>query len=93
MYWKKTIKKMTELTKPGGLVWFVVCSNWEEHGTRRTSPEQSLTTQISDEWADYYKNLTVADIRKGMDFTKFSHYVLEENPHTNIDTCFWGIKK
>jgi len=47
MYWKKTLKKMLELTRPGGLILFNCPSNWEEHGTNRTSPEQSYTTKIS----------------------------------------------
>jgi hypothetical protein len=68
--------------------------NWEEHGTNRTSPEQSLTTQISEEWANYYKNLTVKDIKSALKMDDiFKEYVLEVNPHTEGETAFWGIKR
>lgn len=92
MYWRKTLRKMYELTKPGGLMWFVACSDWEEHGTRRTSPEQSFTTQVNDKWADYYKNLSVRDVMSVLSKLPFKTSKAEINPHTDIDVCFWGIK-
>lgn len=92
MHWRKTLRKMYELTRPGGLMWFVACSNWEEHGTKRTSPEQSLTTTINEEWANYYKNLDVKDVMSVLGKLKFKSCKAEINPFTDIDVCFWGIK-
>ncbi len=94
MYWKKTLKKMVKLTKPGGLIFFSCCLNWEEHGTFRTSPDQSYTTQISKEWGKYYRNVTPDDIRTVWNCDKlFSDYYLGENPYDDGFTCFWGIKR
>lgn len=94
MYWKKTLKKMVDLTRPGGLVLFACCLNWEEHGTNRTSPQQSLTTRVNKKWAEYYRNVTPEDVRKVWKLDElFSEYYLGTNPYDDGFTCFWGIKK
>ena len=94
MYWKKTLVKMVELTRYGGLVLFSCCFNWKEHGTKRTSPEQSYNTQISEEWANYYENRNADDIKKVWNVDKiFSEYYLGLNPYDDGLLCFWGIKK
>lgn len=94
LYWKKTLKKMVELTRSGGLIFFSCCFNWEEHGTMRTSPKQSLTQQLGGKWINYYKNITPDDVRKVWDLDKlFSSYYLGLNPYDDGLTAFWGIKK
>lgn len=94
MYWKKTLKKMVKLTKKGGLIFFSCCMNWEEHGTNKTSPEQSYTTQVNEDWANYYKNITPADIKTVWNLKKlFSEYELGLNPYDDGITAFWGIKR
>jgi SAM-dependent methyltransferase len=94
MYWEKTLKKMVELTRPGGLIFFSCCYNWEEHGTLKTSPEQSLNTQMGKEWGNYYRNLRPKDIKKVWNLDKiFKKHCLEIDPRTEIDLHFWGIKR
>jgi hypothetical protein len=94
IFWRKTLRKMVELTRVGGLVFFSCCLNWEEHGTVETSPEQSLACKLSDEWANYYRNITPADIKKVWDLDKlFSEHQLGLNPYHDGLTAFWGIKK
>jgi hypothetical protein len=63
-----------------------------EHGTRRTSPQDSpFTSQIEN---DYYMNLTEADVRTAIDVDKyFSEYeFFARDVHPN-DLYFWGVKK
>ena len=94
MYWEKTLRKMIRLIRSGGIMFFSCCRNWEEHGTKRTSPEQSLTTQISEEWANYYRNITPEDIEKTLKLDKiFSKYKLGFSQYHDGLTIFWGIKK
>lgn len=94
MYWRKTLMKMVKLTRPGGLIFFSCPYNWEEHGTNRTSPEQSYTTKISKEWGDYYENRSPDDIKSVWNLDElFSDYYLGLNPYDDGFTVFWGIKR
>jgi hypothetical protein len=59
-----------------------------EHGTTRTTPEDSPFTL---DW-DYYRNLTEQDFRDHHNFdTMFQQYEFNTNPHSH-DLYFWGIK-
>jgi hypothetical protein len=80
------------MTKLNGLV-FMSCATTgrAEHGTTRTSPQDSpLTTKKG--W-EYYKNLTEQDFRKNFDMdSMFSEYEFVVGaPHH--DLYFYGIKK
>ena len=93
MHYEESVKKMVELTKPGGLFVFTCATTGRaEHGTLRTSRSDSLTVKLGGEWANYYKNLTETDIREILDFDSvFSKYEfsIDEGHH---DLYFWGIK-
>jgi hypothetical protein len=87
-YYKETILNIVEnLLLPGGLFIFSCATNGrQEHGTTRTSPNDSPFTN------DYYKNLTEEDIREFLDLNKyFSDYSFSINDETH-DLYFWGIK-
>jgi SAM-dependent methyltransferase len=86
--WVLTFDNMWQLTKPGGLIVFTCASEGRhEHGTTRTSPQDSPAT------TDYYKNLTEKDFKEVCDFNEaFSKYAFEYNPVT-CDLYFWGVKK
>jgi hypothetical protein len=59
-----------------------------EHGTTRTTPEDSPFTL---NW-DYYKNLNEQDFRSQLNIdTMFTNYEFTFNPHSH-DLYFWGIK-
>ena len=65
-HWRETFTNMFRLCKPGGLV-VMTCAapGRPEHGTTRTTPEDSpLTVGIG--W-DYYRNLTARDFLHGID--------------------------
>jgi len=84
-YYKKSLKKMFNLLKFGGLMIITAAAkNREEHGTHRTNRRSSPFT------LDYYKNVTKKMITKSLNMQKFKDYSLEiiEN-----DLFFWGIKK
>jgi SAM-dependent methyltransferase len=94
-YWVETFINMHRMTKTNGLV-FMSCATTgrAEHGTTRTSPQDSPLT-VTNGW-EYYKNLTEQDFRKHifyMDIDKmFSEYEFQVGaPHP--DLYFYGIKK
>jgi SAM-dependent methyltransferase len=94
MYYEATLQNAVKILKPGGLLLFTCASTGRpEHGTLRTSPQNSGTTQIGDEeWGNYYKNLTEVDVRAALDVHRIfsSHQFRFYAP--SCDLYFWGIK-
>ena len=89
-YWKLTLKNMVRLLKPMGFMFISVAHTWPEHGTIKTSPENSGTSQI-DGWKNYYSNLGPEDITRILDLDSIFHeYMIRIYVK---DTQFWGIKK
>lgn len=87
-YWPNTFSNMYRVTKKGGLVLFTCASTGRhEHGTTRTTPQDSPAT------TDYYENRTEKDFRDIFDIkSMFTKHAFEYNPVT-CDLYFWGIKK
>lgn len=96
MYWKDTITNVSEnLLRSGGLfVFSCATTGRHEHGTRRTSPDNSpFTAVVTEEWADYYMNLTEEIVCNELDLSKwYTIYRFYTNDETH-DLYFWGIKK
>lgn len=94
MFYEQTIKNIIRMLKPDGFFIFTCASTGRpEHGTRRTDGGSApLLESISEEWADYYKNLTEDDFRKidGFEDT-FPGGWFEYNPDS-CDLYFFGIK-
>ncbi len=63
---KNHLKKIYKMLNPDGLFYFTCSSTGRaEHGTRRTSPNDSYGTIGNlEDMNDYYKNLTIIDIMK-----------------------------
>jgi len=90
--WADTWRRMLDLVRPGGLVFFTCATEGRaEHGTSRTTPSDSpLTVGIG--W-EYYKNLTEADFRAEADLPAvFSDFEFTVEP-SHRDIYFWGIKR
>ena len=86
-FWEKSLEKMYEVARPGGLVFFTCATTGRlEHGTRRTTPGDAPFV------GDYYRNLTEGDVRSvWRDMDKlFSTYHFEVGPPA--DLRFYGIK-
>lgn len=93
--YKESILKIYDLLKPGGLFLFTCASTGRpEHGTRRTTPNDSYGTIGNlDDMSDYYKNLTVKDLNKVLSLnTSFSAWNTYYN-RQSADLYFVGIKK
>lgn len=91
IYYQLTLQRMVDLLKIKGLLFFSVATAWAEHGTNKTTPNQSGTSQMGADWADYYKNLSEKDIRSSIDIDGiFDPY---EFSIEDRDLRFWGIKK
>lgn len=89
MYYPLTLRKMVELLKPCGLMFFSVAHLWREHGTLRASPKDSGTSSMGKEWGNYYKNLTAVDIKSAVDLKIFEEFSLSM---AGQDLRFWGLK-
>lgn len=92
VYWKRTTMNCVKLTKPGGLFLFTCATTGrQEHGTSRTTPQDSPFTHI--QFSDYYKNLTKEDfIALPLFLESFSEYSFSTNNNTK-DLYFYGVKK
>ena len=91
-YCVETFNNMHRMTKIGGLV-FMSCATTgrQEHGTTRTSPQDSpLTTGKG--W-DYYKNLTPEDFILNFNLGKMFSYYEFEIGGPIPDLYFYGIKQ
>lgn len=90
-----SLQKIYKLLKPNGLFCFTCASTGRaEHGTRRTSPQESYGTigQLED-MVDYYKNLTNIDIQEVLDLnSSFVCWDTYYNP-ISFDLYFAGVKK
>jgi SAM-dependent methyltransferase len=93
--YKDSLKKIYKMLKPDGLLCFTCASTGRaEHGTRRTSPNDSYGTigGLNDMY-DYYKNLNIIDINEVLDLNKsFSNWESYYNAESK-DLYFVGIKR
>jgi SAM-dependent methyltransferase len=93
--YKKSLLKIYTMLKPDGLFCFTCASiGRPEHGTRRTSPQDSYGTigNLKD-MKNYYKNLTHLDINEVLNFNNlFSSFDAYYNSKS-CDLYFIGIKK
>ena len=90
-HWRETIQNCIDLLKPQGLFLFTCATTGRhEHGTRRTTPQDSpLTLEM---FNDYYMNLTEQDILSIPGFhDSFSEYGFSVNNGTK-DLYFYGLK-
>jgi SAM-dependent methyltransferase len=95
MYYARTLQNMIKLLKSNGLMIFTCASTGRpEHGTLRSNPSDApFLLDMSEKWANYYKNLTEDDIRSVIDVNNlFTSFEFRYEPST-CDLYFWGIKK
>jgi SAM-dependent methyltransferase len=93
--YKESFIKIYNMLKPDGLFCFTCAStNRPEHGTRRTTPEDSYGTIGNlEDMSDYYKNLTEIDINEVLPLNQlFSVWDTYYNSQSK-DLYFVGIKK
>ena len=93
--YKESFVKIYNMLKPDGLFCFSCASTGrQEHGTRRTSPNDSYGTIGNlEDMSDYYKNLTEIDLNEVLPLkTMFSVWDTYYNNRTK-DLYFVGIKK
>lgn len=93
--YKESFIKIYDMLKPDGLFCFTCASTGRfEHGTRRTTPNDSYGTigNLTD-MSDYYKNLTEIDLNEVLNLNNlFSVWDTYYNAEAK-DLYFVGIKK
>lgn len=86
-YWKDSLQSMYNNLKPGGLL-ILTCAgpNRQEHGTTRTTPQDSPFT------TDYYRNISIEDF---ISILPPQDFQISEIKYAGdkIDLQFYGIKK
>jgi len=93
--YKESFVKIYNMLKPGGLFCFTCASTGRpEHGTRRTTPNDSYGTIGNlEDMSDYYKNLTEIDLNDVLSLhSMFSVWDTYYN-YISKDLYFVGIKK
>lgn len=91
-FWNLTIQNGIDLLKPEGLFLFSCATTGRpEHGTRRTTPQDSPFTSNLEN--DYYMNLTEKDVVEKINMSQFSQYEFIARETWPQDLYFWGIKK
>ncbi len=108
MHCENTLLNIVRMLAPKGCFLFSCATTGRaEHGTPRTTPQDSPATQsVSAEWSSYYKNLTEEDIRDVLDVDDiFSQYAFSVNTRPKLwwkrifrrrasaDLYFYGVKK
>lgn len=95
MFYENTIRNVIRMLKHGGAFIFTCASTGRpEHGTRKSDGSYAapLLRQISEEWSDYYKNLTEDDIKSIRGFIEsFPDGIFQYNSEVG-DLYFFGIK-
>lgn len=93
--YKESFIKIYKMLKPDGLFCFTCASTGRaEHGTKRTTPQDSYGTIGNlEDMADYYKNLTEIDLNEALPLhSMFSVWDTYYN-NESCDLYFVGIKK
>lgn len=86
-YWAETFVNMARMAKKA-VIFSCASTGRPEHGTRRTTPEDSPYTL---DW-DYYRNLEAKDFEQKVDLSEyFSEWHFEYNPESQ-DLYFYGFK-
>lgn len=89
-FWLETFLNMCRMTKSGGLILVTSAGyGFEEHGTSRTSPEDSPFTT---EW-DYYRNLGERDFIKKINLSNWFSSWFFVHYKESKDLYFIGQKK
>ena len=90
--YKESLVKIYDMLKPGGLFLFTCAGEGRaEHGTRRTTPENSFGSALPI-FQDYYGNLTEKDLKNVLNLkTLFSTYDIYYNAYS-CDLYFIGVK-
>ena len=93
--YKESWKKIYKMLKPNGLFVFTCAAPPRgEHGTRRTTPQDSYgcIARLED-MQDYYKNLTHTDLNEVLDLNNTFSVWNTYYEFTSFDLYFIGIKK
>ena len=93
--YKQSFSKIYNILKPNGLFLFT-CASFKrpEHGTRRTSANDSYgTIGKLEDMQDYYKNLLLDDIDYIQDLDLIFSYWKSYYNFSSKDLYFFGIKK
>ncbi|MGA8496779.1 MAG: methyltransferase domain-containing protein [Xanthobacteraceae bacterium] len=95
MHYRESLQTLSRILKSKGLLLFTCATEGRKsHGTRKKNPQDSPgTVQQGGAWADYYRNLTEADIHAAIDVAEiFVIFEFTVNP-VMYDLYFWGIKR
>lgn len=89
----QSLEKILQLLKPGGLLFFTCATTGRpEHGTRRTTPGDSVGTMAGcPDMHDYYHNVTLDDLEHAW-LDAFSGWAAYQNVISH-DLYFIGVKR
>ena len=86
-HWEASLQSMHNNLKSGGIFIFTCAGpDRQEHGTKRTTPQDAPFT------TDYYRNISVKDFTSVIKLSEYSESKIEYQ-RGKADLMFWGIKK
>lgn len=90
-----SLRNACRMLSPGGLLALTCAStNRAEHGTRRSGDRDSYGTVGNiEDMRDYYKNLTIDDIKECVDLDHVFQAWRSYYHPGSCDLYFWGIKR
>jgi SAM-dependent methyltransferase len=90
-YWAETWNNMIRMCRSGGLVVMTCATTGRaEHGTTRTSPQDSPLT-VGKGW-NYYKNLVAEDFTQSADMPSLFREMAFSTNTRSKDLYFWGVR-
>ena len=97
MFYEETVKNIMRMLKPGGAFIFTCAADGRpEHGTRRCGEHCApLLIQISEQWADYYKNLMEHHFLRIEGFKEMfpdGFFIYNNKAEIPADLYFFGVK-
>ena len=90
-HFAESLRNIHRMLKANGLLVFTCASlGRAEHGTRRTTPSQSLGSVVA-EFSDYYRNLMIEDVAPALPLDAYDYRAFYNSK--SKDLYFVGIKK
>jgi len=90
-FWRQTLEHLPKLLVPWGLLIITAAGpKRKEHGTHRSSPESSGTTQT--DYGDHYRNMDASDLISGLGLSSAGWKYKISYGRAKRDIYLWAVR-